>query len=142
MSGIKDLAAKGRNGDNMLMHVSSDEVAGLNALAQDMMGRELTTNPDTGLPEAFLFAPLAAPLIAGGMGLGTGAIATGLTAGALGAAEAELRGMDDPLRRGLFSGLTAGAASGIGNALSGAAPDAAAANAAFESAPTTVSPDV
>jgi len=121
MSGIKDLAAKGRNGDNTLMHVSTDEVAGLNALARETMGQNLTTNPETGLPEAFLFAPLAAPLVAGGMGLGTGAIATGLTAGALGAAEAELRDMDDPLRRGLYSGLTAGAMSGIGNALSGAA---------------------
>ena len=122
MSGIKDLAAKGRNGDNTLMHVSTEEVAGLNALARETMGRDLTTNPETGLPEAFLFAPLAAPLIAGS---GAGALGIGLTAGALGAAEAELRDMDDPLRRGLFAGLTAGAASGIGNALSSAAPEAA-----------------
>ena len=121
MSGINDLAAKGRNGDNTLMHVSNDEVAGLNALARQSMGQELTVNPDTGLPEAFLFAPFLAPMVAGGLGLGGGALATGLTAGALGTAEAAARGMDDPLRRGLFSGLTAGAASGIGNALSGAA---------------------
>jgi len=133
MSGIQDLAKKGRNGDNTLMHVSQDEVAGLNALARETMGRNLTTNPDTGLPEAFLFAPFAAPLLAGGvgtaLGIGGGALATGLTAGALGAAEAELRGMDDPLRRGLFSGLTAGAASGLGNALSGASEAGQAAGA-------------
>jgi hypothetical protein len=120
MSGIQDLAKKGRNGDNTLMHVSQDEVAGLNSLARSMAGRELTTNPETGLPEAFLFAPFLAPAVAGGLGLGGSAIATGLAAGALGAGEAELRGMDDPLRRGLYAGLTAGAASGIGNALSGA----------------------
>ena len=124
MSGIKDLAAKGRNGDNTLMHVSTEEVAGLNALARETMGRDLTTNPETGLPEAFLFAPLAAPLVAGGLGVGGSALATGALAAGLGATEAELRGMDDPLRRGLFAGLTAGAASGIGNALGAAAPGA------------------
>jgi hypothetical protein len=113
MSGIQDLAAKGRNGDNTLMHVSTDEVAGLNALARETMGQELTTNPETGLPEAFLFAPFAAPLVAGGLGVGGSALATGAIAGGLGAAEAELRDMDDPLRRGLFAGLTAGAASGM-----------------------------
>ena len=134
MSGITDLASKGRNGDNTLMHVSTDEVAGLNALARESMGRELTTNPDTGLPEAFMFAPLLAPMVAGGMGLGGSAIATGLAAGALGAAEAEARDMDDPLRRGLYSGLTAGAASGIGNALSGAAEAGQAAGQAGGSA--------
>jgi len=121
MNGITDLAKKGRNGDNTLMHVSHDEVAGLNALARSAMGRELTTNPETGLPEAFLFAPFLAPMVAGGLGVGGSALATGLTAGALGATEAAARGMDDPLQRGLYAGLTAGAASGIGNALSGAA---------------------
>lgn len=124
MNGIRDLAAKGRNGDNTLMHVSNDEVAGLNALARSTMGRELTTNPDTGLPEAFMFAPFLAPMVAGGLGAGGSALATGALAGGLGAAEAEIRGMDDPLRRGLFAGLTAGAASGLGNALSAAAPGA------------------
>lgn len=130
MNGITDLAKKGRNGDNTLMHVSHDEVAGLNALARSAMGRELTTNPDTGLPEAFLFAPFLAPMVAGGLGLGGGALATGLTAGALGATEAAARGMDDPLERGLYAGLTAGAASGIGNALTGAGQAGQAATAA------------
>lgn len=130
MNGITDLARKGRNGDNTLMHVSQDEVAGLNALARSAMGRELTTNPETGLPEAFLFAPFLAPMVAGGLGVGGSALATGLTAGALGATEAAARGMDDPLQRGLYAGLTAGAASGIGNALSGASQAGQAATAA------------
>lgn len=43
------LAALGRNGDTMLMHVNPNEVAGLSAL----LGSEPTVNPDTGLPEAF-----------------------------------------------------------------------------------------
>jgi len=141
MSGITDLAAKGRNGDNTLMHVSNDEVAGLNALARQSMGRELTTNPDTGLPEAFLFAPFLAPMVAGGLGVGGSALATGLAAGALGAAEAGARGMDDPLERGLYAGLTAGAMSGVGNALSNAAPTATAAGEAGTAA-ATATPDL
>jgi len=122
MNGIQSIAAKGRHGDNTLMHVSDGEVAGLNALARSMMGRELTRNPDTGLPEAFLFAPLLAPALMGAAGgaLGTGALATGLVAGGLGAAEAAARGMDDPLQQGLMAGLTAGAGSAIGSSLQGA----------------------
>jgi len=119
MNGIENLAAQGRFGDNRLLHVSEGELQGLNALARDMYGQDLTTNPKTGLPEAFLFAPLLAPALMGAAGgaLGTGALATGLVAGGLGAAEAKLRGMDDPLGQGLVAGLTAGAASGLGSSL-------------------------
>lgn len=47
----KGLAALGRNGDSMLMHVNPQEVEGLSAL----LGAQPTTNPETGLPEAFSF---------------------------------------------------------------------------------------
>ena len=50
----KGLASLGRNGDSMLMHVSPSEVNGLRALGA-MTGRKITTNPHTGLPEAFSF---------------------------------------------------------------------------------------
>jgi len=127
---IQKIASKGRYGDNHLLHVSDAEVQGLNALANELYGHGLTTNPETGLPEAFLFAPFLAPLMAGGvggaLGLGAGsALATGLTAGALGAAEAELRGMDDPLQQGLMAGLTAGAGQSLGNSLGQIGQDAA-----------------
>ena len=127
---IQKIASKGRYGDNHLLHVSDAEVQGLNALANELYGHGLTTNPETGLPEAFLFAPFLAPLMAGGvggaLGLGAGsALATGLTAGALGAAEAELRGMDDPLQQGLMAGLTAGAGQALGNSLGQVGQDAA-----------------
>jgi len=97
-------------------------------LARDMYGQDLTTNPKTGLPEAFLFAPLLLGAAGSGL-LGTAAAGTvagltggtalgaGLAAGGLGAAEAKLRGMDDPLGQGLVAGLTAGAASGLGSSL-------------------------
>lgn len=45
------LASLGRNNDSMLMHVTPNEVAGLQGLAQQM-GGSLTINPQTGLPEA------------------------------------------------------------------------------------------
>ena len=55
---VNNIASKGRYGDSMLMHVNPIEVE---ALKQVM---PITTNPDTGQPEAF--APLllaAAPMI-------------------------------------------------------------------------------
>jgi hypothetical protein len=43
------LAAKGRYGDSILVHMNPIEVAGLASLSPT---GELTTNPDTGQPEA------------------------------------------------------------------------------------------
>ena len=48
----KHLAAHGRHGDSTLVHMSPQEVAGLQALARSK-GKSLSTNPHTGLPEAF-----------------------------------------------------------------------------------------
>src|SRR6478609_6555783 len=59
MSSLKkkaeELASYGRNGDSMLLHVAPEELRGLASLMPD---GQLTTNPDTGLPEAFFFLPL------------------------------------------------------------------------------------
>jgi len=51
----KNVAAQGRFGDSMLLHVNPAEVRGL---AQAM---PITVNPQTGQPEAFL--PFLAPLL-------------------------------------------------------------------------------
>lgn len=59
------LAALGRNGDSMLVHMSPGEVAGLQKLAL-AAGGSLTTNPHTGLPEASYLSSLL-PVIAGGL---------------------------------------------------------------------------
>ena len=63
------LAAQGRFGDTMLVHMNPKEVQGIASL---MPGGRLTTNPVTGQPEAFAFlAPLvglaakAAPFVKG-----------------------------------------------------------------------------
>jgi hypothetical protein len=92
------LAAKGRGPDDILVHMSKNELKSLQELAKSH-GGNLTTNPDTGLPEAgFLSsllpmviggalvasgvgAPLAAGLVGGGYGLATGSLSKGLMAG-------------------------------------------------------------
>jgi hypothetical protein len=94
----KHVAAKGRNGDTTLVHMTKGEVAGLQALAKHH-GTTLTRNPDTGLPEAFSLksllpmaagaalmatgvgAPAAAALVGGGMFAATGSLKQGLLAG-------------------------------------------------------------
>lgn len=92
------LASRGRGPDTQLIHMAPQEVAGLQALAK-AHGGSLTTNPDTGLPEAgFLSsilpmvagaalaatgvgAPMAAMMVGGGMTVATGSLQKGLMAG-------------------------------------------------------------
>ena len=93
------LKSKGRNDDTELVHMTKGEVHALKGLAAKH-GGELTTNPETGLPEAgFLssvlpaaigvatavFAPELLPLVAMGVGGAdyamTGSIGKGLMAG-------------------------------------------------------------
>lgn len=95
----RHIAAKGRNGDSMLVHMTPGEVAGLSALAR-AHGGEITVNPDTGLPEAnFLkkllpaiagaavsgitgFNPMTSAMLVGGAtGLASGSLSKGLAAG-------------------------------------------------------------
>ena len=108
----QQLAQAGRYGDTMLMHVNPAEVQGLASIMP------LTTNPETGQPEAFL--PFLIPLL--GSILGTTALpaalsgvgATGLggflaaspgIAGAIGSGAAEWARTGD-FKQGLMSGLT------------------------------------
>ena len=49
-------ATKGRYGDNILVHMSKDEA---DVLAKISGVKKLPTNPDTGLPEAFILAAAA-----------------------------------------------------------------------------------
>ena len=58
----QNVSDAGRMGDSMLMHVNPEEVKGLASIAP------ITVNPETGLPEAFapaMLAALAAPAVAG-----------------------------------------------------------------------------
>jgi len=94
----QNLASYGRGNDTQLVHMTPGEVKGLQALAL-AHGGSLTTNPDTGLPEAGFLerilpmvagaaltatgvgAPLAALMVGGGYGLATGSVEKGLMAG-------------------------------------------------------------
>jgi hypothetical protein len=93
----RNVAAQGRYGDNMLLHVNPVEMQGLASVMP------LTKNPQTGQPEAFL--PFLAPLL--GSMAGT-ALFTGLSpavAGALGSGIASTIQSGD-LKQGIISGLT------------------------------------
>jgi len=104
------LSGYGRYGDTMLMHVNPDEVRALNMMA-GIAGRHLTTNPNTGLPEAFsLFdiLPFAIDIIAPGMGTAA-KVAIGAASGA--ASQAVQGG--DPLTGALTGGVMSGVTSGL-----------------------------
>lgn len=96
------LASLGRNGDSMLMHVSPEEVSGLQRLGKPH-GISLTINPHTGLPEAFSFGKFfksLAPTLAGiALAPATGGASLGLTGMAATAA---------PIVGGMVTGMALG----------------------------------
>lgn len=116
----KNVAAQGRYGDSMLLHVNPAEVKGLAS------AMPITVNPETGQPEAFLpfLAPLAGSLLGSSLLAGVGGMSA-LTAGALGSGLAQYAATGD-LKKGLLAGLTG---YGIGQALQGAGAAAAGADA-------------
>jgi hypothetical protein len=112
----KNVAAQGRFGDSMLLHVNPAEMKGI---ASSM---PITINPETGQPEAFL--PFLAPIL-GSLGFsalaGTGALgatlaAKPLLASAIGSGLAQTAVTGD-LKKGILAGITG---YGVGSALQGA----------------------
>jgi hypothetical protein len=132
----RTLASYGRNGDDMLVHVSRKELEGIRALT----GRDFTRNPDTGLPEAFNFANLlpiaagigASVLTGGAAAPLVGAAASGLTSA--GVAAAQGASAQQALTQGLISGATSYAG---GQLLSGVGEAAGAAGSTGISAPVS-----
>lgn len=124
MEGVaKQMAKHGRYGDSMLVHMNPIEVQGIASLSPT---GQLTRNPVTGQPEAFL--PFLAPLLGSLAGssflagtalpaaLGGGALSSA-AAGAIGSGLATTLATGD-LKQGILSGLTG---YGLGSALGGAA---------------------
>ena len=110
----KGLASLGRHGDSMLMHVSPSEVAGLKAVGA-MTGHRLSTNPHTGMPEAFDFGDFFSsllPTLAGFMVGGPAGAGLGLKAGTTAATIA-------PIAAGVATGAAVAGAKGE-DVLSGA----------------------
>jgi hypothetical protein len=133
----QNLADKGRKGDSMLVHMTPDEVAGLQALAQQM-GGSLTINPQTGLPEANIFKKLLPMALGFALGpAGFGVFQSALTAGlAVGAGYTLATGS---LQQGISAGLGAYGGSNLGTGLQAAGTagaDAAVGQAAANQAAT------
>ena len=124
----KKLAAQGRNGDTMLMHVSPKEVAGLNYLG-GKYGTKVTFNPKTGLPEAFNFTRFL-PMIAGAaLAPYTGGMSAALLVG--GAETARTGSLMKGFQAGLGAFGGANLATSVGTmGAEGAVADATAANMA------------
>jgi hypothetical protein len=103
------LASLGRNGDSMLVHMSPEEVGGLKQVG-DSLGIKMTTNPYTGMPEAFNFGDFFTsflPTIAGiaaAPATGGFSMAPLLAGAGTGAVLAAAQG-NDPLMGGLTGGL-------------------------------------
>ncbi len=116
----QNLASRGRNGDTTLVHMTPDEVQGLQALAM-AQGGSLTINPETGLPEAsFLsdtFKAIAPTLIGAGLTyFSGGAINPYMAAGIVGVGEGIRK---DDIGAGLMAGLGAYGGAGAVKGLAG-----------------------
>ncbi len=125
----KNVAAQGRFGDSMLLHVNPAEVQGL---ASEV---PLTVNPETGQPEAFLpfLAPILGSMVGSSLLTGAGAGALGGLIGAKGLSAAAAAGIGAGLAtyaqtggsgsKALLSGLTAGmGAKALNTAAQGVTP--------------------
>lgn len=124
------LAAHGRNGDTELVHVNKRELAALEQIG-NRNGIHTTTNPHTGLKEAFNWGSTLGA-IAGGIGGTfaapfTGGVINPYTGAALGsAAGTKLSGgsNEEALMNGVISGVTAWGIGGATDALAEAGKEA------------------
>lgn len=108
------IASKGRHGDTTLVHMAPQELAGLHALAR-AHGKKITTNPDTGLPEAFSLKSLLPMLAGAALTIGSGGTLSPLmAAGIVGGGTTLATGS---LNKGLMAGLGAFGGAGLTGSL-------------------------
>ena len=74
----KGISALGRKGDDTLLHVSKEELAGLQALLGP-----ISVNPDTGLPEAFAWKDVLITGLIGLAGAYTGGVGSAVLGGGM-----------------------------------------------------------
>jgi hypothetical protein len=137
----KQMEAKGRKGDSMLVHMTAGEVAGLQKLAESA-GGSLSVNPETGLVEANFLKRMLPTLVGIGVGAATMNPYLGAAAGAaVGGYQAKRNDQDvgmGMLMGGLGgyggAGLGAGLTAAGGTTAANVAADAAAKTAAEEAA--------
>lgn len=107
--------SQGRGRDTQLVHMTPNEVAGLQALAM-ANGGSLSINPNTGLPEAGFLESLLPTILGAGLAAATGGSSLMIGAG-LGALQYARTGS---LEKGLMAGLGAYGGAGLGASLAGA----------------------
>ena len=108
------LKSQGRGPDDQLVHMSSNEVRGLAALAK-AHGGQLSTNPKTGLPEAGFLDSILPTVIGVGADILTGGALTPLEIGlGVGGVTALATGN---LGQGLMAGLGAYGGAGLSGSL-------------------------
>ena len=127
------LSSQGRGPDNMLIHMSKNEVKSLNDLAM-AHGGHLTINPSTGLPEAGFLKKLLPAIIGAGLTVATGGAAAPWMIG-LGLGGVETLRTGD-IKKGLMAGLGAYGGAGIGSAISNLGIQEAGTQAVMGAGPT------
>lgn len=130
----KYLASKGRRGDTELVHMTKDEIKGLQELAL-AHGGSLTINPETGLVEAGILKTIlpmvggaALMMIPGMQGFGGALAASAIMGGGMYAATGSVK-------EGLLAGLGAFGGANLASGLAAAGAEAASAEALAAAAP-------
>jgi hypothetical protein len=137
----KQMEAKGRKGDSMLVHMTAKEVAALQKMAESA-GGSLSVNPETGLVEANFLKRMLPTLVGIGVGAATMNPYLGAAAGAAVGGYQAQRNDQDVLLGAAMGGLGGYGGAGLGAGLTAAggttaanvAADAAARTAAEEAA--------
>ena len=110
----ENVRSQGRNKDTMLVHMTPNEVAGLQALAMQH-GGSLTINPKTGLPEADFLESILPMILGFALGpAGFGLMSAGAAGLTVGGATTLLTG---DLGKGLMAGLGAFGGGNLGAGL-------------------------
>lgn len=111
------LASLGRHGDTMLVHMSPQEVQGLESIAR-MQGTKLTRNPETGMPEAFNLGGFFKSFLPTVAGMGISAMFPGASPWLIGtlAGVGTTLATGNPLA-GIMTGLGVGGGMGLGKGI-------------------------
>ncbi len=133
----KQMEAKGRDGDSVLVHMTPEEVAGLQKLAESA-GGSLSVNPETGLVEANFLKRMLPTLVGVGVGMFAGPMAGAAAGAAVGGYQAK-RNDQDVAMGALMGGLGGYGGASLGAGL-GAAGNAAASQAATAANPAFMGP--
>ena len=113
------LAAQGRGKDTTLVHMTPNEVRGLQQIAM-AAGGSLTLNPSTGLPEAGFLEDMLPMIIGGGLAVATGGTSLALTPGMIGLGVGGFQALrTGNLMDGVKAGLGAYGGAGLAGGLMG-----------------------